>query len=125
MRCSVSASGKDWPLPGAMPALASVRLVRKNRSTHSRTGSSTGSFFLASLPLTDLIEMMRPEAPAEVLHASHALRYREHIGVHLLVQGSPFPDNWIYVHSPKWRPPASPITAISRPLWPPAPIIVR
>ena len=42
---------------------------------------------------------MRPEAPPEVLHAAHALRYREHIGVNLLVEGCPFPDNWIYVHS--------------------------
>ena len=31
--------------------------------------------------------------------AAHALRYRTHIGVNLLVEGSPFPDNWIYVHS--------------------------
>ena len=60
-----------------------------------------GSFFLASLPLTDLIEMMRPEAPVEILSAARALRYREHIGVNLSVEGCPFPDNWIYVHSPE------------------------
>lgn len=60
-----------------------------------------GSFFLTSNPLTELIDMMRPEAPPEVLRAAGALRYREHIGVNLLVEGSPFPDNWIYVHSPE------------------------
>ena len=60
-----------------------------------------GSFFLSSLPLTDLIEMMRPEAPLEVVAAARALRYRQHIGVNLLVEGRPFPDNWIYVHSPE------------------------
>ena len=48
-----------------------------------------GSFFLASLPLTDLIEMMRPEAPVEVLRAARALRYRQHIGVNLVVEGNP------------------------------------
>ena len=58
-----------------------------------------GTFFLTSNPLTELIEMMQPEAPPEVLRAARALRYREHIGVNLLVEGSPFPDNWIYVHS--------------------------
>jgi protoporphyrinogen oxidase len=60
-----------------------------------------GTFFLTSNPLTELIEMMQPEAPPEVLRAARALRYREHIGVNLLVEGSPFPDNWIYVHSPE------------------------
>ena len=59
-----------------------------------------GSFFLASLPLTDLIEMMRPQAPVEALHAARALRYRQHIGVNLMVEGNPFVDNWI-VHSPE------------------------
>ena len=62
-----------------------------------------GSFFLASLPLTDLIEMIRPEAPTEVLRAARELRYREHIAVNLVVDGCPFPDNWIYVHSPEVR----------------------
>ena len=33
--------------------------------------------------------------------AARALRYREHIGVNLLIEGRPFPDNWIYVHSPE------------------------
>jgi UDP-galactopyranose mutase len=43
--------------------------------------------------------MMNPAPPDEVVAASHALRFREHLGVHLKVEGSPFPDNWIYVHS--------------------------
>ena len=60
-----------------------------------------GRFFLTSNPLTQLIEMMQPEAPPEVLRAARALRYREHIGVNLLIEGRPFPDNWIYVHSPE------------------------
>ena len=60
-----------------------------------------GTFFLTSNPLTELVEMMQPAAPPEVLRAARALRYREHIGVNLLVEGSPFPDNWIYVHSPE------------------------
>ena len=60
-----------------------------------------GKFFLTSLPVTDLIEMMNPEPPSEVTAAARALRYREHIGVNLLVEGRPFPDNWIYVHSPE------------------------
>ena len=40
-----------------------------------------------------------PARPVAVRAAARALRYREHIGVNLLVEGRPFPDNWIYVHS--------------------------
>ena len=50
---------------------------------------SLEAFFLASLPVTDLIEMMRPEAPSEVRAAARALRYREHIGINLLVGRMP------------------------------------
>jgi protoporphyrinogen oxidase len=56
-------------------------------------------FFLVSAPLTELVEMMEPAAPPEVLAACRRLRYRNHLGVNLLVDGSPFPDNWIYIHS--------------------------
>ena len=58
-----------------------------------------GRQFLVSAPLTEMIEMMFPQPPSEVLAACRALRYRNHIGVNLLVEGSPFPDQWIYVHS--------------------------
>ena len=58
-----------------------------------------GRYFLVSAPLTDMIEMMYPSAPPEVLSACRALRYRNHVGVNLIVEGNPFPDNWIYVHS--------------------------
>ncbi len=59
-----------------------------------------GHFFLVSAPITDLVEMFDPEAPEAVRRASRALRYRVHIGVNLVIDGRPFPDNWIYVHSP-------------------------
>ncbi|MGH7781252.1 MAG: NAD(P)-binding protein [Candidatus Binataceae bacterium] len=58
-----------------------------------------GRFFLSSAPLTGLVAMMQPAPPAAVLDACRRLRYRNHIGVNLLVNGNPFPDNWIYVHS--------------------------
>jgi protoporphyrinogen oxidase len=58
-----------------------------------------GRYFLVSAPLTEMIEMIEPAAPSEVISACRSLRYRNHIGVNLLVEGRPFPDNWIYVHS--------------------------
>ena len=66
---------------------------------HARRYEVEGRYFLVSAPLTDMIEMMHPSAPPEVLSACRALRYRNHVGVNLIVEGHPFPDNWIYVHS--------------------------
>jgi protoporphyrinogen oxidase len=55
---------------------------------------------ISSMPLTELIRRLDPAAPRDVLDAVNQLRYRTHISVNLLVNGNPFPDNWIYVHSP-------------------------
>jgi protoporphyrinogen oxidase len=63
-----------------------------------------GDFFLSSAPLTDLVHQLDPPPPAAVLEAARGLRYRNHVGVKLVVHGAaPFPDNWIYVHSPDVR----------------------
>jgi protoporphyrinogen oxidase len=63
-----------------------------------RDRSIEGRFFLVSAPLTDVVEMMQPPPPDNVLAACRALRYRDHIAVNLLIEGRPFWDNWIYVH---------------------------
>lgn len=62
-----------------------------------------GRQFLVSAPLTEMIEMMSPEPPSEILAACRALRYRNHVGVNLVVEGRPFPDQWLYVHSKEVR----------------------
>ena len=62
-----------------------------------------GRYFMSSAPLTEMVEMMSPAPPDAVLEACRSLRYRDHIGVHLKVEGNPFPDNWIYVHDKKFR----------------------
>lgn len=62
-----------------------------------------GSAFLVSSPLSDGILGLDPAPPAEVAEAARGLRYRSHIGVDIAVEGNPFPDNWIYVHSREVR----------------------
>lgn len=62
-----------------------------------------GAHFLSSAPLTETVQMMDPAAPEDVLKACRSLRYRDHLGVHLKFDGSPFPDNWIYVHDKRVR----------------------
>lgn len=56
-------------------------------------------YIVSSMPITTLVERM--DLPAEVKEHAKFLRFRNTILVYLLVEGdSPFPDQWIYVHSP-------------------------
>ncbi|MGE3932717.1 MAG: NAD(P)/FAD-dependent oxidoreductase [Rhodospirillaceae bacterium] len=85
-----------------------VRRIRRDGATVTALeavdgrGAATsleGRYFLVSAPLTELVAMIDPPPPAEVLEASRRLRFRNHVGVNLLVEGNPFPDNWLYVHA--------------------------
>ena len=69
------------------------------RNAQGMSTQIEGRQFLVSAPLTEIIEMMQPAPPSEILEACRKLRYRNHIGVNLLAEGRPFPDNWIYIHS--------------------------
>jgi protoporphyrinogen oxidase len=56
---------------------------------------------ISSLPLREVVEMVSPRAPQEVLDAARGLRYRDFLTVALVVDGEDlFPDNWIYIHEP-------------------------
>jgi protoporphyrinogen oxidase len=71
--------------------------------TNGERREIAGDYYLCSAPLPEMLAMMDPPPPPEVLAASRSLRFRNHIGVKLDVQGVPFPDNWIYVHAPEVR----------------------
>ena len=59
---------------------------------------------ISSLPLREVIRMMNPSAPPQVLDAANGLRYRDFLTVALVVDGEDlFPDNWIYIHEPGVR----------------------
>lgn len=58
-------------------------------------------YLFSSMPLTDFILSLKPLPPQNVVEAARALYYRDHITVNLIVKGNPFPDNWIYIHSPE------------------------
>jgi protoporphyrinogen oxidase len=56
---------------------------------------------ISSLPLRNMVEMVSPPPPQEVLDAARGLRYRDFLTVALVVDGQDlFPDNWIYIHEP-------------------------
>ncbi len=61
-----------------------------------------GTHFVASMPVTEVIERMDPPSPPEVIEAAGHLKYRDFLTVCVIVDHPDlFPDNWIYVHSPE------------------------
>jgi len=62
----------------------------------------TGSHFISSMPIRELVQSLNPPAPAEVQMAAARLNYRDFITVILIVNRRDiFPDNWIYIHDPE------------------------
>ena len=60
------------------------------------------SNFISSMPIRNLLNSIEPAPPEDVLQAANKLRYRDFITVGLIVDNPDlFPDNWIYIHSPK------------------------
>lgn len=59
---------------------------------------------LSSMAMPDLVRILDPLPPVEVLQAADRLRHRDFLTILLVVDGAnPFPDQWIYVHDPKVR----------------------
>jgi len=76
----------------------SVEVENEKRERRIQSGTD----FLSSIPITELVQMMSPSAPAEVLRAANSLKYRSLVTVDITVnQKDLFPDNWIYIHSPE------------------------
>jgi protoporphyrinogen oxidase len=56
---------------------------------------------ISSMPMAELLQIMQPPVPEQVLAAARHLRYRDFLTIALVVpESAGFPDNWIYVHSP-------------------------
>ena len=64
--------------------------------------SVSADHIISSMPIKDLVNVLDPPAPAAVIEAANRLRYRDFLTVGLVVDETElFPDNWIYIHSPK------------------------
>ena len=62
----------------------------------------TATDFISSMPLTEFVKKLDPPPPAEILESAARLTYRDFLTVCLIVnRPDPFPDNWIYIHSPE------------------------
>ncbi len=63
---------------------------------------ASGDHFITSMPLSELIQKIKPAPPPAVVGAARRLTYRDFLTVALIVRRDDlFPDNWIYVHSPE------------------------
>ncbi|NNU16646.1 glycosyltransferase [Parvularcula sp. ZS-1/3] len=61
-----------------------------------------GDQFINSMDLRTLLRVMDPPPPPAVMEAADKLKYRDFLIVTLVLDhADPFPDNWIYVHSPE------------------------
>ena len=59
-------------------------------------------YFISTIPLPELIKIIKPQAPKEILAAAGKLKFRAFISVCLIIdQPEIFPDTWIYIHSPE------------------------
>lgn len=61
----------------------------------------SGSDFISSMPIRELIRKMEPEVPAEITEAAAKLNYRDFLTVAIVINKPDiFQDNWIYIHEP-------------------------
>jgi len=73
-------------------------------ATNGTRETLTGSDFISSMPVTELIACLDPPAPPDVRAAAAQLTYRDFLTVCLIVDKPDlFPDNWIYIHDPAVR----------------------
>jgi protoporphyrinogen oxidase len=69
--------------------------------TDGRTHTHTGTDFISSIPIRELVNRLDPPAPERVRNAANNLGYRDFISIALMIdRASVFPDNWIYIHDP-------------------------
>ena len=59
---------------------------------------------ISTMPINELLAVINPSAPPEVLAAAAGLKHRDFLTVAIVVpQEFAFPDNWIYIHAPEVR----------------------
>lgn len=59
---------------------------------------------ISTMPINELLAVINPPAPPEVLAAAAGLKHRDFLTVAIVVpQEFAFPDNWIYIHAPEVR----------------------
>jgi protoporphyrinogen oxidase len=79
-----------------------VEIVTQSPDGPDRRYTEKVDHVISTMALTDLIAALDPRPPEVVCEAAARLRYRDFLIVTLILDhADPFPDNWIYIHSPE------------------------
>ncbi len=71
-------------------------------SNPETTSELSAENYISSMPISRLVQLFKPQPPPDVLQSAGQLTYRGFIIVVLIIdRQSLFPDQWLYVHSPK------------------------
>jgi protoporphyrinogen oxidase len=71
------------------------------RSESGQIEEHSGTDFISSIPMRELVSRLEPVAPMHVKKAADALSYRDFVTVAVMIERAQlFPDNWIYIHDP-------------------------
>jgi protoporphyrinogen oxidase len=76
--------------------------ISDTRHTPQSAYRFEADYVISSMPISTLVHAMLPPAPLAIQAAARKLKYRDFLIVVLILdRGDPFPDNWIYIHSPE------------------------
>lgn len=68
-------------------------------SANGKVGLVSGTDFISSMPITELVSKLKPQPPDYVIEAANKLSYRDFLTVSIIVDREElFRDNWIYIH---------------------------
>jgi protoporphyrinogen oxidase len=78
------------------------RITAVEYSNHGSIEELSAEHYISSMPISRLVQLFKPQPPAEILESAGQLTYRGFIIVVLIIDKETlFPDQWLYVHSPK------------------------
>jgi protoporphyrinogen oxidase len=98
----VTSAGADLRM---QVAVERIERTESGVTVHLTDGSSiAANAIISSMAINELIKVLDPPAPTEVLTAADRLKHRDFLTVALVIpEEDAFPDNWIYIHSPTAR----------------------
>ena len=98
---SIQTSGSDLKMKSSVDKILwqPGRVTSLQINVDGRTENVSGTDFISSMPIQELVGKMEPTPPPEVGRAADRLSYRDFLTVSLIINKADlFQDNWIYIH---------------------------
>jgi protoporphyrinogen oxidase len=100
----IEAGGGEVKLHSEVAAIRheNLRITALEYSNGEITAQLQAQHYISSMPIPRLVQLLEPQPPAEILQSADGLAYRAFIIVVLIIDNPTlFPDQWLYVHSPR------------------------